>query len=275
MMRLLIVLLAVTSTAGAVVIRDDVADAEYRVPDTAFPALADMPREGHGVLIAPQWVVTAAHTVTWQLPLTSVEIAGIARPVERVVVHEGYRSPPDDMIHQAMQTGEAVLILVLLAGSDDIAMIRLAEPVEDVEPAVLYGGASEANQVIKIIGKGATGHGAAGHDPQGPNRTELRRAFNQVTSAHDRWFCHVFDEPPNALPHEGIGGNGDSGSPALIEVDGQWRLAGLMAWKFAPGDFRTSRPGRYGQANCHVRLRHYATWIEAVMREGPQAGDQP
>ena len=68
---LLLLLLVVASSAGAVVIRHDVEDSQYRVAATAFLALADVPMEGHGVLIAPQWVVTAAHAVAWQ---TSVDV---------------------------------------------------------------------------------------------------------------------------------------------------------------------------------------------------------
>src|SRR3546814_5663470 len=43
---LFLALLAISSTASAVVIRGDVDDAEYRIPAAAFPALADMPGEG-------------------------------------------------------------------------------------------------------------------------------------------------------------------------------------------------------------------------------------
>src|SRR3546814_6936850 len=63
---LLLALLAISSTASAVVIRSDVDDVRYQVPASAFPALADMPGEGHGVLIAPQWLVTAAHAAPMQ-----------------------------------------------------------------------------------------------------------------------------------------------------------------------------------------------------------------
>src|SRR3546814_20498879 len=54
---LLLALLAISSTASAVVIRSDVDDVRYQVPASAFPALADMPGDGHDVLIATQWVV--------------------------------------------------------------------------------------------------------------------------------------------------------------------------------------------------------------------------
>jgi hypothetical protein len=266
---LLMLCLLAPATATAVVIRHDVDDPKYRIDATEFPALVDMPGEGHGVLIDREWVVTAAHTLPRHAELKQVQINGERRAVEQVVVHPGYRTPPDALIEQAMATGEAVLILVLIASADDIALIRLAQPVTDVAPVALHEGGDEYGKVIRIVGKGATGTGSEGHDPRGPNRTMLRRAFNTVTSAHERWFCYVFDEPPQGLPLEGIGGNGDSGSPVLIETDGAWSLAGLSSWKFLPGDVRTARPGRYGQVSCNVRLGHYRAWIEGVMSGRP------
>lgn len=158
-----------------------------------------------------------------------------------------------------------MLILVLIAASDDIALVKLTQPVTDVSAVAIYEDSDEAGQIVKIVGKGATGTGATGHDLDGPNRTELRRAFNKITSAHERWFCYVFDEPPSALPLEGIGGNGDSGGPALIQVNDQWLLAGVGAWKVVQGDVRTARPGLYNQTSCNVRLSHYIDWIESVI----------
>lgn len=276
MIRFLVMLalLLMPSVAGAIVIRHDVADAKYRIQPAALPALADMPQEGHGTLIAPRWVVTAAHTIPSSAPLKSVAIGGIPRAVARVVTHPGYRTPPGRLIGQAMATGDAILILVLLASSDDIALIELAQPVTDVTPVALYDGADEPGQTVMIVGKGATGRGDTGHDPGGPNRTELRRAFNTVTSAHERWFCTMFDAPGRALPLEGIGGNGDSGSPVLIESGGQWQLAGMASWKLVQGDVRTARPGRYGQISCNVRLRHYRAWIDSIIA-GPPPEQQP
>ena len=267
---LLILLLALSSSAGAIVVRHDVDDSSYRIPASEFPALVDMPGEGHGVLVAPQWVITAAHTIPSHSGLKQVVINGISREVERVVVHPGYKVPAQELFHQAMATGEAVLILVQLAASDDIALIELTRPVTDVAPVSIYREGNEANQIVKIVGKGATGTGASGHDPKGPNRTQLRRAFNKITSAHGRWFCYVFDEPPSALPLEGILGNGDSGGPVLIEQGGdKWELAGMASWKFFHGDVRTTRPGRYGHITCNVRLSHYIEWIDSVIAVHP------
>jgi hypothetical protein len=275
MLRLLLctALLATTSIASAIVIRDDVDDAKYRIPASEFPALVDMPGEGHGVLIAPQWVVTAAHVLPMQDEDWKVVIDRTPRHVERVVVHPGYKTLPQPLIDQAMASGEAMLIVVFLASSDDIALVKLARPVTDVAPVANYPAHDEPGQIIKIIGKGATGTGASGHDPAGPNRTELRRAFNRVSSAYDRWLCYVFDEPAAALPLEGVLGNGDSGGPVLIQVEDQWLLAGLASWKVVQGHVMTARPGRYGQVACSVRVSHYIEWIEGVMSGKPQAGD--
>jgi len=263
----LFVLLWVTSTAHAIVIRDDVDDTEYRVPASELSALVDMPGEGHGVLIAPTWVVTAAHTIPTHSELEHIEIHGVRRDVARVIKHPGYKTLPQTLIDQAMASGEAMLIVVFLSASDDIALIELTEPVTDAIPVPIYPRNDEAGHVIKIVGKGATGNGADGHDPQGPNRTTLRRAFNTITSAHDRWTCYVFDEPSSALPLEGVLGNGDSGGPVLIEVDDQWMLAGLASWKVVQGHVMTARPGRYGQVSCNVRLSHYRDWIRDAMAQ--------
>lgn len=270
---LLLALLVVSSTASAIVIRDDVDDSEYRVPESEFPALVELPHEGHAVLIAPQWVVTAAHAVTWQSEIKQVVINGTPRDVERLIVHSGSKKPPHDLIHQARATGDATLVMALAASSDDIALIKLAKPVTDVAPASLHRISAQVGQIVKIVGKGATGTGATGHDsPGAPRRTQLRRAFNKITSAHDRWFCYVFDKPPSALPLEGVSSDGDSGGPVLMEVDGQWVLTGLTSWKVVQGNLADFRPGLYGQISCNVNLSHYVEWIEDTMsghsREG-------
>ncbi len=261
----LLVFLLFSSTANAIVIRDDVDDAQYRVPTSEFPALVDMPGEGHGVLIAPQWVITAAHTIPQHSDLKRVAINGVDRDVARVVVHAGYKPLPQALIDQATATGEAMLIVVFLASGDDIALVKLARPVTDVAPVALYKGTEEYSQIVKLLGKGATGTGATGHDPKASHRGELRRAFNQVSSAYDRWFCYVFDKPPTGLPLEGVLGNGDSGGPVLVQDGGQWVLAGLASWKFVEGNVLTAWPGRYGQISCNVRLSYYRGWIEGVL----------
>lgn len=257
------------SSAQAIVIRHDVDDAAYRITGSEFPALADMPGEGHGVLIAPQWVLTAAHAVPRNGSLALIEVGGVKRAVDEVFIHPGASHPPQSMIDRALETGDWILTVFAIASSDDVALVRLKVAVDDVEPVPLYRGDDEAGRVVKIIGKGATGTGLTGHSLHGPNRGDLRRAFNVVTSADDRWICYVFDGPDAALPLEGKTGSGDSGGPVLIETETGWTLAGLASWGFIVGDVRTTRPGLYGQTTCNVRVSRYLSWIEAVMFGDP------
>jgi len=264
--------LLIASSAQAIVIRHDVDDARYRIPASDFPALADIPSEGHGVLIAPRWVITAAHAIPRNSTLTEIEIGGVSRDVQEVFIHPQAKQPPQEMIDRALSTGDWILAVFFIASSDDVALIKLAHAVTDVEPITIYDGNDEVGSIVKIIGKGATGTGLTGHSMHGPNRTELRRAFNTITSANERWICYVFDDPAKALSLEGKTGSGDSGGPALVEEAGEWKLAGLASWGFIVGDVRTTNPGLYGQLTCNVRLSRYIDWIDGVIAEHPDAG---
>lgn len=264
-MRLLALALCLASFAApAVVIRDDVSDAQYRIAPSEFPALADLPGEGHGVLIAPQWVVTAAHAVSWQPRVDAVHIAGTPRAVRRIVRHAGYRAPPQAIVDAALKSGDWSAYFEFAAAADDIALIELAEPVRDVAPARIHD-APAVGQVVRLIGRGATGTGSTGHSLHGPNRTALRHGYNRIDVAEGRWIAYTFDRPPNALPLEASTGSGDSGGPMLVAVGDEWRVAGIAAWKRGNVEGTQVRPGTYGEASYGVRLAHYAGWIEATV----------
>lgn len=267
MARLVFLLLLVFSfSAGAVVIRDDVDEAKYRVPDSELLALADIPIEGHGILIDPQWVLTAAHAVTWQSGgVNDVTINHVPRHVEHLVLYPGYQKLPQTLVDKALKTGDATQIIAFLSASNDVALLKLSEPVTDVAPIAIYRGNDELGNIVKIVGKGATGTGSRGQDANGAHRTVLRRAFNKITGVQGQWLCYVFDKPPSALPLEGISGDGDSGSPVLVQVKGQWRVAGLASWKRGKDNALLLHPGFYGQTSNNVRLSHYANWIENVI----------
>ena len=252
--------------ASAIVIRHDVNDAKYRVQPSEFAALVDMPGEGHGVLIAPQWVVTAAHAVTWQSQVRQVMLNGTARDVERIVIHPGYRKPPQQLLDRGLATWDWTLLRALLASSADIALVKLAQPVSDVAPAAWSDTGDEYGRTVMILGKGATGNGAEGYAFSDARRTALRRAYNRVSSAHESWFCYTFDSPETALPLEGGSGSGDSGGPVLVQTEQGWMLAGLTSWVDPQSTQRT--PGRYGQVSCNVRLHHYSQWIQSVINSG-------
>ncbi|WP_313281877.1 S1 family peptidase [Stenotrophomonas indicatrix] len=264
---LFLLLAALPFAAGAIVIRDDVDDGRYRIERSDFPALADMPGEGHGVLIAPRWVLTAAHAAPMEGMGATIAINGNAYGVERVFLHPGYRRMPEALGKEAMATGSPSRIHAFLAASDDIALIKLAAPVTDATPVALYRGSAEVTQVAVLMGKGATGNGAVGQLPDAPHRTSLRRAHNTITGGNQRYLWYRFDPPPQGLPLEGVLGSGDSGGPLVVNDHGTWQLVGLGSWITAVPE-HALEAGFYGQMVHNVRVSRYVDWIEAVMRQG-------
>ena len=267
---------AVSTAVGAVVIRAGVDDAKYRVPASTFPALVDMPGEGHGVLIAPQWVVTAAHAAPMQMQgmEDEVSVGGVARRVKRVITYPGYKKLPDQLIKEVLASGDLSKVYAFLASSNDIALIELVSPVTDVTPVPLYRGDKEAGMTVQLVGKGATGNGTEGQDPHSSHRTVLRRAFNVIAGADARYVWYRFDPPPSALPLEGITGSGDSGGPLFIGDGSSMQLVGLASWsqyppghpfwkKWAPG--RPFVEGLYEEIVYAVRISNYIPWIRSVI----------
>lgn len=258
------------SAAHAVVLRHDVPAERYAVGAAEFPPLVDMPGVGHGVLIAPQWVVTAAHVV--QGEIDCVTIAGETREVVQLIIHPGYRSTPQDMIDRALAVKDGSEIIAFLAGNHDIALVKLARPVVDVKPVAMYRGNGELGRTVKLLGKGATGTGLTGVTPDSPQRGELRRAFNRVSVTDGRWIAYSFDQGRGAHRLEGGSGSGDSGGPMLLRDHGRWVLAGLTSWQNGNPDLSLP-PSRYGQQTYGVRISHYVDWIEG--EQAKTAGDAP
>lgn len=272
MRRSALLLLLASFGASAVVIRDDVPDLQYRMAASEFPALADVPGEGHGVLIAPQWVATAAHAVSWQHAVDVVVVGGTPRAVRHVVIHPGYKKPPQEMIDSALKSGDWAAYFDFIASSDDVALIQLSEPVRDIAPARIYNG-STLGKVIRIMGRGATGTGSTGHHLHGPNRTDLRHGYNKISVSEGRWIGYTFDKPPNALPLEASTGSGDSGGPILVAMGNEWHVAGIAAWKRGEVNGTELRPGRYGEISYGARLGNYADWIEKTIAKGGVAAE--
>ena len=207
-------------------------------------------------LIAPQWVLTAAHCVTptQDMPLTAAmtrfligndatptgtqsnpqpPAAGTFYQADKFYTHPGYTSSTTNV-------------------DNDVALVHLARAVTGVTPLPLNQKAMDRsflNQMVDYVGFGAT---------EGINQTGsgVKRSGTMELVQID--------------PHEYIsqyGGQGicfgDSGGPGLFQVDGVWTVIGV-----------NSTVGNDGQDPCrgmanHMRVDFYATWLASITEMPP------
>lgn len=230
-----------TSVANAIVIRHDVADKHYHAVPADFPPLATLYSIGvHGTLIAPDWVVTAAHAVFCMDPGQKIKVGN-----ELVFVAERFS-------HPEYQLGE----------EHDIALIKLARPVTSIKPADMYQGNTEKGMVVWFIGVGGTGTGKQG---QTINYTEnngrLRKAQNKIIKVTDTDIVFKFEKGSIGEALEGVSGNGDSGGPAYIKTKDNYILLGVSS----RADSWFYDVGEYGVTERYTRMSSYADWIRQVI----------
>ncbi len=212
----------------------------------SLPAVGRVLPDGSATLIAPTWAITAAHVASRVAKGSQVEFGGVAYPVARVFVHpEGHADPA-----RPRQPPEV-----------DLALLELARPVVGITPLALYRGREELGRTMTIVGCGDFGAaGAARTRPDG----RCRAVTNVVADAGPKRLFFGFDAPPAGTTLEGIGVAGDSGGPALIDVNGAWQIAGVSSGGDGP-------PGAYGSTDIYTRVSSYLDWIEAILAHRPSA----
>ncbi len=147
----------------------------------------------------------------------------------------------------------------------DIALIKLTSTVSGVEPINIYSGKSEKSKTITVYGRGSTGNGLTGEDPNTKSLGVMNQFQNIVESAKGNWLAFRFDEPENALPLEGMHGSGDSGGASVIFQKGVPFLVGLSSWQLGYGDISNFKGGLYGTTAYQVRVSNYYDRILSVL----------
>jgi hypothetical protein len=221
-----------------IVRRHDRPDSLYLALGARYAAVGTVGRRGDGTLIAPTWVLTAAH-VAADLDTGRVRVRFGERvySVRRAVVHPDWRE----------------------LGPHDIGLLELTEPVTGIEPLALYGGRDEVGQTAVLVGHGDTRTGLGGAWQQDGR---VRGATSVVDGIDDGRLVFRFDEPPAGTALEGAPGRGDSGGPALLSVAGRPQVAGVSSAGF---DGRNG-PGTYGAVDHFTRVSEHLSWIRAAMQ---------
>jgi hypothetical protein len=248
-----------STSSDAVVKRHDVPPESY-ILDKTPEYLIDMPHEGHGVLINSQWIVTVAHTIFYDYVGKDLLIGSKTYKIESVHIHPDYIQPNKNLLK-----GDLAPSMNFFKSRSDIALIKLTTTVSGVQPINIYTGKSEKDKKITVYGRGATGNGLTGEDPDTKSLGVMNQFQNIVENAESNWLTFKFDEPANALPLEGMHGSGDSGGASVIFQEGVPFLVGLSSWQLGHGDISTFIGGLYGTTAYQVRVSNYHDWILDVL----------
>lgn len=84
---------------------------------------------------------------------------------------------------------------------------------------------------------------------------------------NDKNTLSDFGSVRNWLDLEGCAGRGDSGGGVFVHHNGQWRLAGVTAARFARANMGDAHDSSYGNLTASVRVWSHRDWIHQTVPE--------
>jgi hypothetical protein len=239
---------AVPSIAHAIVIRHDRTEQQSLAlaADSHLPPVGHLDESVGCTLIAPDWVISAAHVLEDAGPFDDhfVTLSGARYPVVKIIVNPLRIAGAVDPEH-------------------DLVLLKLGRTVTGVAPVPLLREPTEFGDTVLIAGYGRIGTGLTG--PVGERMKTLHAATNRVDSVSARAIFYHFDPPPGGTDMEGVGGGGDSGSPAFVKRGGRWMLAGVTCMN--SGD--AGQAAHYGTFSGAARMSAHAGWIDSTIAADP------
>ena len=220
-----------------------------------------------GVLIDKSWVLTAAHCVQGM----SAQGIQVAVGAWDLTAFTGSRTPVRSIrIHPQFSSTSLY---------NDIALVELSVP-SSIQPIALFSGESVDNTPPSLLGKLVTvlGWGVADSTTSWYYPEILRQVSLPVVA--DSTCNDIYINP--VLPSQFCAGywegkdacEGDSGGPAVVQVDGHWVHAGIVSAGVSCQEY-FGWYGKYTRTSAYLSfIRQYAPSV-AVTGKIPAGGALP